>query len=45
VLKPTDRKWIGTVRSTMVNKWSGSMSVLDKEINSRYYPQKHKLSL
>lgn len=25
-----DRKWIGTIRSTMVNKWTGTMSVLDK---------------
>lgn len=44
-VKPADRRWIGTIRSTMVNRWSGSMSILDKEMNNRYYPQKHKLSL
>ena len=27
---PKDRNWIIQIRSTLINKWSGSMSVLDK---------------
>lgn len=34
-----NRKYIGTIRSTMNNKWSGKMSVIDPQINKRYLPQ------
>lgn len=40
-----DRRWIATIRSTMVNKWSGQMSVLDKEINNRYQARQQPLVL
>lgn len=29
----------------MVNKWTGGMSILDKEINDKYYPQQYKMNL
>ncbi len=34
-----NRKYIATIRSTMNNKWSGKMSVIDPQINKRYLPQ------
>lgn len=30
VVDPKARTWVATIRSTLVNKWAGGMSVLDK---------------
>ncbi len=40
-----DRKWVAAIRSTLVNKWSGKLSILDQDINSRYSPQTHSMAL
>ena len=40
-----EKRWIITIRSTLINKWAGSMSVLDKDINERYFPSEYTMSL
>lgn len=40
-----NRKFIGTIRSTMNNKWAGKMSVIDPQINKRYFPQENTMAL
>jgi hypothetical protein len=40
-----DKKWIVTIRSTLINKWAGDLSILDKQINNKYQPDKYKLAL
>lgn len=45
VVDPKARTWVATVKSTFVNKWTGNFSVLDKEMNNRYRPNKHYMVL
>jgi hypothetical protein len=40
-----DQQYVILVRSTLINKWSGSMSVLDRQMNSKYEPSKYKMKL
>lgn len=30
------KEWVGIVRSTLKNKWTGGLSVIDKDINEHY---------
>lgn len=34
-----NRTWVATIRSNLNNRWTGSMSVLDKQINNIYTPR------
>jgi len=43
--KINEKKWIIQIRSTLINKWSGNMSVLDKDVNSNYNPDKYRMAL
>lgn len=45
VVEPQARTWVATIKSTFVNKWAGSYSVLDKQMNDRYRPNKHYMAL
>ena len=46
--KLSEKKWNITIRSTLINKWAGEKSVLDKNINELYnseIKQRHTLAL
>lgn len=34
--KVSDKKWNITIRSTLINKWAGEKSILDKDLNELY---------
>lgn len=38
-------RWVVQIRSTLINKWAGTMSVLDSSINTLYQPNKYKMAL